>query len=111
MQRCAIVAILAIRSDLLLESRCDLQIFKMAAMVAILDMRTETLVDMEAINVCVEVIWPSHPNGVMSSAVSLPHHSFTALSCEPVLYTLFRQKLTTALLKSAEGKMTIENIS
>ena len=27
--------------------------------------------------VCVEVLRPSQPNGVMSSAVSLPNHSFT----------------------------------
>ena len=28
-------------------------------------------------NVCVEVLRPSQPNGVMSSAVSLPNHTFT----------------------------------
>ena len=27
--------------------------------------------------VCVEVLWPSQPNGVMSSAVILPNHTFT----------------------------------
>ena len=27
--------------------------------------------------VCVEVLGPSQPNGVMSSAVSLPSHTFT----------------------------------
>ena len=27
--------------------------------------------------VCVEVLWPSQPNGVMSSMVSLPNHMFT----------------------------------
>ena len=27
--------------------------------------------------VCVEVLRPSQPNGVMSSAVSLPKHTFT----------------------------------
>ena len=27
--------------------------------------------------VCVEVLWPSQPNGVMSRAVSLPNHRFT----------------------------------
>ena len=27
--------------------------------------------------VCVEVLWPSQPNGVMSSAVSLPNQTFT----------------------------------
>ena len=28
-------------------------------------------------SVCVEVLRPSQPNGVMSSAVSLPNHTFT----------------------------------
>ena len=27
--------------------------------------------------VCVEVLWPSQPNGVMLSMVSLPNHTFT----------------------------------
>ena len=27
--------------------------------------------------VCVEVLQPSQPNGVMSTAVSLPNHTFT----------------------------------
>ena len=27
--------------------------------------------------VCVEVLWPSQPNGVMSRAVSLPNQTFT----------------------------------
>ena len=27
--------------------------------------------------VCVEVLWPSQPNGVMLSSVSLPNHTFT----------------------------------
>ena len=30
--------------------------------------------------VCVEVLRPSQPNGVMSSAVSLPNHTFTGLA-------------------------------
>ena len=30
-----------------------------------------------AVFVCVEVLRPSQPNGVMSSAVSLPNHTFT----------------------------------
>ena len=30
--------------------------------------------------VCVEVLRPSQPNGVMSSAVSLPNHMFTGQS-------------------------------
>ena len=27
--------------------------------------------------VCVEGLWPSQPNGVMSSAVTLPNYTFT----------------------------------
>ena len=36
--------------------------------------------------VCVEVLRPSQPNGVMSSAVSLPNHTFTgqAYSSKPL---------------------------
>ena len=26
--------------------------------------------------VCIEVLWPSQPDGVMSSAVNLPNHTF-----------------------------------
>ena len=29
---------------------------------------------------CVEVLWPSQPNGVMSSVVSLPNHTFNGLA-------------------------------
>ena len=58
--------------------------------------------------VCVEVLQPSQPNGVMSSSVSLPNHTLlgrlSPISGEPVLCTFFRQKLTTALLESAEGR-------
>ena len=32
---------------------------------------------MGSLFVCVEVLRPSQPNGVMSSAVSLPNHTFT----------------------------------
>ena len=28
--------------------------------------------------VCVEVLWPSQPNGIMSNAVSLPNHFYWA---------------------------------
>ena len=37
------------------------------------DVRTEYFL----VFVCVEVLRPSQPNGVMSSAVSLPNHTFT----------------------------------
>ena len=33
--------------------------------------------DMKCADFCVEVLRPSQPNGVMSSAVSLPIHTFT----------------------------------
>ena len=32
---------------------------------------------LDGLFVCVEVLRPSQPNGVMSSAVSLPNHTFT----------------------------------
>ena len=32
---------------------------------------------LQTVFVCVEVLRPSQPNGVMSSAVSLPNHTFT----------------------------------
>ena len=31
----------------------------------------------ECLIVCVEILRPSQPNGVMSSAVNLPNHTFT----------------------------------
>ena len=37
---------------------------------------TEEIVEF-CLFVCVEVLRPSQPNGVMSSAVSLPNHTFT----------------------------------
>ena len=36
-----------------------------------------TLFSLEANEVCVEVLRPSQPNGIMSSVVSLPYHTFT----------------------------------
>ena len=39
-------------------------------------LNTETIIE-EEVFVCVEVLWPSQPNGVMSSAVNLPNHTFT----------------------------------
>ena len=38
---------------------------------------TEHICSCSHIFVCVEVLRPSQPNGVMSSAVSLPNHTFT----------------------------------
>ena len=34
-------------------------------------------INLENLFVCVEVLRPSQPSGVMSSAVSLPNHTFT----------------------------------
>ena len=39
--------------------------------------RSLGVLEMEVLFVCVEVLWPSQPNGVISSAVSLPNHTFT----------------------------------
>ena len=35
------------------------------------------IISYEQVLVCVEVLRPSQPNGVMSGAVSLPNHTFT----------------------------------
>ena len=48
--------------------------------------------------VCVEVLRPSQPNGVMSSVVSLPNHTFTgqALSSKrliSIMYILLPKKV------------------
>ena len=39
--------------------------------------RSNTVINIKSVFVCVEVLRPSQPNGVMSSAVSLPNHTFT----------------------------------
>ena len=40
-------------------------------------MYMQTINSYNALFVCVEVLQPSQPNGVMSSVVSLPNHMFT----------------------------------
>ena len=37
--------------------------------------------------VCAEVLWPSQPNGVMSSIVSLPNHTFIGQAYSSTLLT------------------------
>ena len=37
--------------------------------------------------VCVEVLWPSQPSGVMMSMVSLPNHMFTGQAQSSKLLT------------------------
>ena len=38
--------------------------------------------------VCVEVLRPSQPNGIMSSAVSLPNHTFTGQASSSIVHIL-----------------------
>ena len=58
--------------------------------------------------VCVEVLRPSQPDGVMSSAVSLPNHTFTGQAFSSKRLTsivhILSPETDTALLESAEGK-------
>ena len=58
--------------------------------------------------VCVDVLRPSQPNGVIWSAVSLLAALLLArlspLSGLPVLCTFFRQKQSIAILESTEGR-------
>ena len=46
-------------------------------MAAILDFPLERFLSKFGLFVFVEILWPSQPNGVMSSVVSLPNHTFT----------------------------------
>ena len=52
----------------------------------------------EALFVCVEVLRPSQPNGVMSSEVSLPYHTFTGQALSSKRLTSIVSLLTTRLL-------------
>ena len=42
-----------------------------------LEKATSMIKEVVFLCLCVEVLWPSQPYGVMSSAVSSPNHSFT----------------------------------
>ena len=50
-------------------------------------------------SVCVEVLRPSQPNGVMLSAVSLPNHTFTRQdpSCSKLMMSLVNDSLKFTL--------------
>ena len=66
--------------------------------------------------VCVEVLLPSQPNGVMSSAVSLPNHTFTgqALSSKrltSIVHILSPETDNCPSWISGRERMTVENIS
>ena len=66
--------------------------------------------------VCVEVLRPSQPNGVMSSAVSLPNHTFTgqALSSKrltSIVHILSPETDNCPSWTSGRERMTVENIS
>ena len=66
--------------------------------------------------VCVEVLRPSQPNGVMSSTVSLPNHTFTgqALSSKrltSIVHILPPETDNCPSWISGRERMTVENIS
>ena len=66
--------------------------------------------------VCVEVLRPSQPNGVMSSAVSLHNHTFTgqALSSKrltSIVHILSPETDNCPSWISGRERMTVENIS
>ena len=65
---------------------------------------------------CAEVLRPSRPNGVMSSAVSLPNHTFTgqALSSKrltSIVHILSPETDNCTSWISGRERMTVENIS
>ena len=66
--------------------------------------------------VCVEVLRPSQPNGVMSSAVSLPNHTFTGQAesskrLTSIVHILSPETDNCPSWISGRGRMTVENIS
>ena len=66
--------------------------------------------------VCVEVLRPSQPNGVMSSAVSLPNHTFTGQTQSSKRFTSIVHILSPETDNcpswiSGRERMTVENIS
>ena len=65
--------------------------------------------------VCVEVLRPSQPNGVMSSAVSLPNHTFTGLAkfskrLTSIVHILSPETDNCPSWISGRERMTVENI-
>ena len=66
--------------------------------------------------VCVEVLRPSQPNGVMSSAVSLPNHTFTGQAksskqLTSIVHILSPETDNCPSWISGRERMTVENIS
>ena len=66
--------------------------------------------------VCVEVLRPSQPNGVMSSAVSLPNHTFTGQAWSSkrltsIVHSLSPETDNCPSWISRRERMTVENIS
>ena len=66
--------------------------------------------------VCVEVLRPSQPNGVMSSAVSLPNHTFTGQAWSSkrltsIVHILSPETDNCPSWISGRERMTVENIS
>ena len=66
--------------------------------------------------VCVEVLRPIQPNGVMSSAVSLPNHTFTGHAksskrLTSIVHILSPETDNCPSLISGRERMTLENIS
>ena len=66
--------------------------------------------------VCVEVLRPSQPNGVMSSAVSLPNHTFTGKAqsskrLTSIVHILLAETDNCPSWISGRERMTVENIS
>ena len=66
--------------------------------------------------VCVEVLWPSQPNGVISSAVSLPNHTFTGQAWSSkrltsIVHILSPETDNCPSWISGMERMTVENIS
>ena len=66
--------------------------------------------------VCVEVLWPSQPNGVMSNVVSLPNHTLTGQAksskrLTSIVHILSPETDNCPSWISRRERMIVENIS
>ena len=66
--------------------------------------------------VCVEVLWPNQPNGVILSVVSLPNHTFTEQAYSSrrltgIVHILSPETVNCPSWISRRESMTVENIS
>ena len=61
--------------------------------------------------VCVEVLWPSQPNGVMSSGVSSPNHTFYSKRLTSIVHILSSFYIRTVNHKILKSVMILKTFT